>query len=50
MTTALADPSLVEMYGEKIDASESEDFYPFVAIGLNSPNFLFSDKKEHSEQ
>lgn len=40
MTASLADESMKEMYGEKIDASETDDFWPFVCISLTSPAFL----------
>lgn len=40
MTAALAEDSMKEMYGEKIDASETDDFWPFVCISLTSPQFL----------
>ena len=37
MTGVLADENLKEMYGEKIDASEADDYWPFVCISLTSP-------------
>jgi DNA-directed RNA polymerase II subunit RPB1 len=40
MTEVLAEPALKEMYGEKLDSSEVEDFWPFVSISLSSPQFL----------
>ena len=40
MTSALAEDSMREMYGEKINASEADDFWPFVCISLTSPAFL----------
>ena len=42
MTDTLAEEHLKEMYGEKIDASEVDDYWPFVCINLTSPNFLFA--------
>ncbi len=42
LTAALAEESMREMYGEKLDASEADDFWPFVCIGLTSPAFLHS--------
>ena len=36
----LAEGEFKEMYGEKIDASEADDYWPFVNIPLTSPNFL----------
>ena len=41
MTDALAEEHLKEMYGEKIDASEADDYWPFVCIPLTSPTHLF---------
>jgi len=32
MTNILAEENLKEMYGEKMDASEAEDYWPFVCI------------------
>lgn len=46
MTAVLAEESMREMYGEKIDASEADDFWPFVCISLTSPAFLHSRDKE----
>ena len=42
LTSLLAEESMKEMYGEKIDASEADDFWPFVCISLSSPAFLHS--------
>ena len=42
MTEALAEEHLKEMYGEKIDASEADDYWPFVCISLTSPMHIFS--------
>ena len=42
MTDALAEEDLKEMYGEKIDASEADDYWPFVCIGLTSPAHIFN--------
>lgn len=44
MTKVLAEDNMKDFYGEKIDASETDDFWPFVCIKLTSPSFLFSDK------
>ena len=41
MTEALAEEHLKEMYGEKIDASEADDYWPFVCIPLTSPLHIF---------
>ena len=46
MTAILAEDSMKEMYGEKIDASEADDFWPFVCISLTSPAFLHSKEKQ----
>jgi V-type H+-transporting ATPase subunit C len=35
-----ADPSMLDMYGSKEDAGDTEDFYPFVMIPITSPSFL----------
>jgi hypothetical protein len=40
MSDHLADAAFKDMYGEKIDASEADDYWPFVSIPLTSPNFL----------
>lgn len=40
MTNVLAEESMREMYGEKMDAAEQDDFWPFVCISLTSPHFL----------
>ena len=42
MTEALAEEHLKEMYGEKIDASEADDYWPFVCIPLTSPLHIFN--------
>lgn len=44
MCNALADESMREMYGEKQDANDAEDYWPFVSIPLTSPNFLHGQK------
>lgn len=41
MTDHLAEANLKEMYGEKMDASEADDYWPFVCIQLSSPAHLF---------
>lgn len=40
MNNVLADESLKEMYGEKQDAQDNEDYWPFVCVHLTSPNFM----------
>lgn len=35
MTNCLADQSMLEMYGERIDTNETDDYWPFVCINLN---------------
>ena len=40
MTEVLAEDDLKEMYGEKMDVNEAEDYWPFVSIPLTSPMFL----------
>ena len=40
MTKVLAEENMKDFYGEKIDASEADDFWPFVCIKLTSPSFL----------
>lgn len=42
MTDCLAEPHLKEMYGEKMDAGESDDYWPFVCITLTTPAHLFN--------
>lgn len=41
MCTVLAEQNLAEYYGEKIDASETDDYWPFVSIPLTSPMHIF---------
>lgn len=41
MNEALADDHLKEYYGEKMDAQEADDYWPFVCIGLTSPMHVF---------
>jgi hypothetical protein len=45
MTKTLADQNMLEMYGEKIDANEADDYWPFVCIHLTSPNFMHTQKE-----
>mmetsp|Transcript_104499 Transcript_104499/g.144617 ORF Transcript_104499/g.144617 Transcript_104499/m.144617 type:complete len:82 (+) Transcript_104499:1123-1368(+) len=40
MTACLADQSMLEMYGERIDSNETDDYWPFVCINLNQPIHL----------
>lgn len=40
MSNILADESLKDMYGEKQDAADAEDYWPFVCVHLTSPNFM----------
>ena len=40
MSDHLAEGEFKDMYGEKMDASESDDYWPFVNVPLTSPNFL----------
>jgi len=40
MSDTLADAEFKDMYGEKMDASEADDYWPFVNIPLTSPNFI----------
>lgn len=42
MTKQLAEENMKDFYGEKIDTSEADDFWPFVCVKLTSPQFLFS--------
>jgi hypothetical protein len=44
MMSSLADKDLLEMYGEKSDANETDDYWPFVCIHLTSPSFLHAQK------
>ena len=44
MTDALADFALKEMYGEKTDANDADDYWPFVCVNLTSPSFLHEKK------
>lgn len=41
MNTALAEEHLREYYGEKMDAQEQDDYWPFVCIPLTSPMHVF---------
>lgn len=45
MSAAIADKEMAEMYGEKMDASEADDFWPFVSINLTSPAHLHTQKE-----
>lgn len=45
MSDALADDSLKDMYGEKTDAQDNEDYWPFVCVNLTSPNFMHAQKE-----
>jgi len=45
MCNVLSDASLKEMYGEKQDAADSEDYWPFVCVNLTSPNFMHAQKE-----
>jgi len=40
LTEVLAEASMKEMYGEKLDSSEADDYWPFVCVNLTSPLFL----------
>lgn len=40
MSDHLAEAEFRGMYGEKLDASEADDYWPFVCVPLTSPNFL----------
>jgi len=44
MNKVLADESLKDMYGEKQDAGDAEDYWPFVSVPLTSPNFMHATK------
>jgi hypothetical protein len=44
MSEILADEALKEMYGEKQDAIDNDDYWPFVCIHLTSPNFMHESK------
>lgn len=41
MNEALAETHLREYYGEKMDANENDDYWPFVCISLTSPVHVF---------
>ena len=41
MSNCLAEENLREYYGEKMDATEQDDYWPFVAIPLTSPIHVF---------
>jgi len=45
MTDVLAEPAMKEMYGEKQDANDNEDYWPFVCVNLTSPNFMHVQKE-----
>lgn len=45
MMVALADKAMLEMYGEKQDASETDDYWPFVCVNLTSPSFMHAQKE-----
>jgi len=39
MSDVLAEEKMKDMYGEKADAADAEDYWPFVCVHLSSPNF-----------
>ena len=43
MNECLAEAHLREYYGEKMDAQENDDYWPFVCIPLTSPMHVFAD-------
>jgi len=43
MTTVLAEQGMEEYYGEKMDAAEADDYWPFVALPLSSPIHIFEE-------
>jgi len=45
LMNTLADKALLEMYGEKVDSTETDDYWPFVCVNLTSPNFMHSQKE-----
>lgn len=45
MCAVLAEESMKEMYGEKQDANDNEDYWPFVCVNLTSPNFMHVQKE-----
>jgi V-type H+-transporting ATPase subunit C len=45
MMNVLCDEKLKDMYGEKQDAQEAEDYWPYVCVHLTSPNFMHAQKE-----
>mmetsp|Transcript_15107 Transcript_15107/g.19098 ORF Transcript_15107/g.19098 Transcript_15107/m.19098 type:complete len:90 (-) Transcript_15107:153-422(-) len=45
MADLLAEQNMREYYGEKMDAAEQDDYWPFVAIPLTSPLHVFSEQQ-----
>lgn len=45
MCGVLSDDSMRDMYGEKTDANDNEDYWPFVCVHLTSPNFMHVQKE-----
>lgn len=41
MNTCLAEEHLREYYGEKMDAQENDDYWPFVCVPLTCPLHVF---------
>ena len=40
LTDQFADPAMKDMYGTKEELNDTEDFFPYVMVALNSPAFL----------
>ena len=41
ITEAMTEESMREYYGEKMDAAETDDYWPFVALPLTTPIHVF---------
>jgi len=39
----MAEDGMEEYYGEKMDAAEADDYWPFVALPLTSPQHVFEN-------
>jgi len=44
MSDHLAEEQFRDMYGEKVDASEADDYWPFSCVPLTSPNFMHAQQ------
>ena len=46
MTSKLSEQGMEEYYGEKMDAAEADDYWPFVALPLTAPLHVFEERQQ----